>query len=76
LARRLLELADRHGQREGQKIRIVLRLTQSDLASLVGATRVATNRQLQRFQQQGMVSWQSQQITLLKPEALRKLALI
>jgi CRP/FNR family transcriptional regulator, cyclic AMP receptor protein len=76
LARRLLELADRHGQREGQKIRIVLRLTQSDLASLVGATRVATNRQLQRFQQQGMVSWQSQQITLLKPEALRRLALI
>jgi CRP/FNR family transcriptional regulator, cyclic AMP receptor protein len=76
LARRLLELAERHGQREGETMRITLRLTQTDLASLVGATRVATNRQLQRFQQQGIVSWQSQHITLLKPSALRKLALM
>lgn len=76
LARRLLELAERHGRREGDGLRINLRLTQSDLASLIGATRVATNRQLQRFQQQGVVSWQAQHITLLKPAVLRRLALL
>jgi CRP/FNR family cyclic AMP-dependent transcriptional regulator len=76
LARRLLELAERHGRREGEGMRIDLRLTQSELAALIGATRVATNRQLQRFQQQGVVSWQAQHITLLKPSVLQKLALI
>ncbi|HTE83531.1 MAG TPA: Crp/Fnr family transcriptional regulator [Dehalococcoidia bacterium] len=76
LARRLLELGERHGRREGDRIRINLRLTQSELASLIGATRVATNRQLQRFQQQGVLSWQAQHITLLKPAVLRKLGLL
>jgi CRP/FNR family cyclic AMP-dependent transcriptional regulator len=76
LARRLLELAERHGRRQGDGLQIALRLTQSDLASLVGATRVATNRQLQRFQQQGLLTWQAQHITLLKPAALRRLALL
>jgi CRP/FNR family transcriptional regulator/CRP/FNR family cyclic AMP-dependent transcriptional regulator len=76
LARRLLELADRHGHRLGDGVRIDLRLTQSDLAALIGATRVATNRQLQRFQHQGVVSWHAQHITLLKPAVLRRLALL
>jgi CRP/FNR family transcriptional regulator/CRP/FNR family cyclic AMP-dependent transcriptional regulator len=76
LARRLLELADRHGRREGDAVRIELRLTQSDLASLVGATRVATNRQIQRFQQQGVLRWQAQHVTLLKPNVLKRLALL
>jgi len=76
LARRILELMERHGQRDGAAMRIGLRLTQTDLASLVGATRVATNRQLQRLQQQGVLQWQSQHITVLKPAALQKLALL
>ncbi len=76
LARRLLELGERHGRREGDGIRIDIRLTQSDLASLIGATRVATNRQLQRLQQQGVLTWQAQHITLLRPAALRRLALL
>ena len=46
------------------------------LAALVGATRVATNRQLQRFQQQGALDWHAQHITLLKPAILRRLALL
>jgi CRP/FNR family cyclic AMP-dependent transcriptional regulator len=76
LARRLAELAERHGHQEADGILIGLRLTQSELASLVGATRVATNRQLQRFQQQGLLRWQAQRITVLKPAMLRKLAMI
>lgn len=76
LSRRLLELAERHGKQDGAGTRIELRLTQTDLASLIGATRVATNRQLQRLQQQGVLKWQAQHITVLKPAALRRLALL
>ncbi|MHB8575804.1 MAG: Crp/Fnr family transcriptional regulator [Dehalococcoidia bacterium] len=77
LARRLLELSEAHGDDQSDgSIRLRLRLTQSDLASLVGATRVATNRQLQRFQSLGFVTWQSQHITLQKPNELKRLAMI
>jgi CRP/FNR family transcriptional regulator/CRP/FNR family cyclic AMP-dependent transcriptional regulator len=77
LARRLLELAEMHGEGDPKgPIVLKLRLTQSELASLIGATRVATNRQLQRFQARGIVSWESQRITLQKPAELRRLALI
>jgi CRP/FNR family transcriptional regulator, cyclic AMP receptor protein len=76
LSRRILELMDRHGQRDGAGVRIELRLTQDYLARLIGATRVATNRQLQRLQQQGVLQWQSQHITVLKPAVLQKLALL
>jgi CRP/FNR family transcriptional regulator, cyclic AMP receptor protein len=76
LARRILELVERHGQRDGPGVRIRLRLTQTDLASLVGATRVATNRQLQRLQQQGVLDWESQHITVLKPAVLQRLAML
>jgi CRP/FNR family transcriptional regulator/CRP/FNR family cyclic AMP-dependent transcriptional regulator len=77
LARRLLELAEMHGEGEPNgPIVLKLRLTQSELASLIGATRVATNRQLQRFQARGIVSWESQRITLQKPAELRRLAMI
>jgi CRP/FNR family transcriptional regulator/CRP/FNR family cyclic AMP-dependent transcriptional regulator len=77
LARRLLELAETYGQ-PGERGAVVLklRLTQSELASLIGATRVATNRQLQRFQALGIVSWENQRITLKKPDELRRLAVI
>jgi CRP/FNR family cyclic AMP-dependent transcriptional regulator len=75
LARRILELMERHGRRDGTAVKIGLRLTQTDLASLVGATRVATNRQLQRLQQQGVLEWHAQHISVLKPAALQKLAL-
>jgi CRP/FNR family transcriptional regulator/CRP/FNR family cyclic AMP-dependent transcriptional regulator len=76
LARRLLELMERHGRQEGGGVRIGLRLTQTDLAALIGATRVATNRQLQRLQQQGVLNWQAQHITVLKPAVLRKMAML
>ena len=76
LAQRLLDLAEKHGRPEGERIQINLRLTQSELASLVGATRVATNRQLQRLQQRGLIDWEARRIRILKPAALRKLALL
>ena len=77
LARRLLELAETYGEAgENGSIVLGIKLTQSELAGLIGATRVATNRQLQRFQAQGAVSWEGRIITLTTPDALRRLAII
>jgi CRP/FNR family cyclic AMP-dependent transcriptional regulator len=78
IARRLLELAETHGTGDLRRgpVELTLRLTQSELASLVGATRVATNRVLQRFQQRGIVSWDAHRFTLEKPAELRRLAII
>lgn len=78
LARRLLELAETYGEGDLRKgpVVLTLRLTQTELAALVGATRVATNRTLQRMQSLGMLSWEAQRITLRKPADLRRLAVI
>ena len=46
LAKRLLELAEKHGTMTAGGIEIDLQLTQQDLAAAVGVSRVAMNRQL------------------------------
>ena len=68
LARRLLELADRYGR--GQEID--LDLSQTDLASLVGATRETVNRALAAFRQQGLIDVHDHRIVILQPDLLRQ----
>jgi CRP/FNR family transcriptional regulator, cyclic AMP receptor protein len=68
LARRLLELAERHGS--GREID--LDLSQTDLASLVGATRETVNRALAAFRQQGLIDQQGHRIVILQPHLLRQ----
>lgn len=68
LARRLLELADRYGR--GQEID--LELSQTDLASLVGATRETVNRALAAFRQQGLIDVHDHRIVILRPDLLRQ----
>jgi len=66
LARRLLELAERYGR--GEEID----LSQTDLASLVGATRETVNRALAAFRQQGLIDVRGHRIAILEPELLRR----
>ncbi len=68
LARRLLDLAERHGS--GREID--LELSQTDLASLVGATRETVNRALAAFRQQGLIDQQGHRIVILQPDLLRR----
>lgn len=57
LARQILAFGERYGIRQvGGKILIPLRLTQSDLADLVGASRERVNQVLGEFRQQGLLS--------------------
>lgn len=46
LAKKILDLGDTFGIREGGQIRIGVKVTQKDLASMIGATRESINKQL------------------------------
>jgi CRP-like cAMP-binding protein len=68
LARRLLDLAERYGR--GREID--LELSQTDLASFVGASRETVNRALAAFRQQGLIDVQDHRIIILQPDLLRR----
>ena len=72
LARRLLILAREHGIPTDEGVEIGLRVSQQDLASMIGASRVAVNKQLQNWRQAGIVDVRRQRVTVLKPEALEE----
>ena len=71
LARKLLELAQRYGCVDCNGVRIDMPLTQSDLASLIGATRESTNKALGNFKRNGYIRSEQNHITIVDPEALR-----
>ncbi len=75
LARKLLELAQDHGLVETGGVRINLALTQSDLASLIGATRESINKALGAFRRQGLILVEGSHIIIVDPDALRELGL-
>ncbi len=70
VARTLLEMADRYGVR-AEGIEIDFALTQTDLATMVGATRERVNRTLAVFRAQGLVELRGKKIVLLDPDRLR-----
>ncbi len=74
MARRLLELADDHGRETPQGIEVELPLTQSDLAGMLGATRVSVNRLLGVYQDARLIALGRGTFTILKPETLRERA--
>jgi len=72
-ARKLLELADRHGTAVADGRRIGIRVPQGELASMVGASRENVNRALSRLITLGAVSIQQGHITILDEARLRSL---
>lgn len=71
LAKQLLALADERGVKTPEGIRIALRLNQTELASMIGATRESVNRCLNAFAARGIVGLDRDTITLRTPEQLR-----
>jgi CRP/FNR family transcriptional regulator, cyclic AMP receptor protein len=73
LARRLLQLAEEHGQATGsgnESVRISVRVTQEELAQMVGVTRESVNRLVASFTDRGWIDWNDGLPILLRPEAL------
>jgi len=73
LARQILAFAERYGRQEEDGTRIPLRLTQSDLAELVGASRERVNQVMVEFRQKGYLSVDSShRILVHQPEDLAR----
>lgn len=74
LALRLLELARRYGEADGQGHRIALPLTQDELAGLVGSSRESVTKALRRFRDEGWVDTGRRRVTILDGPALQRFA--
>ena len=73
LARKLLELAQGYGRVTSDGVKIDMTLTQSDLASLIGATRESTNKALGHLKRGGIIRMEQNQITIVDPDTLREM---
>src|ERR1700752_4692738 len=73
LAHELLRLADRHGRRTQKGIVIELRLSQEDLAVMIGVGRQTINRLLKSLDQDGIVTTAYPSLTIQNAEPLQRL---
>jgi len=74
VARQIQSFARQYGQPSADgTVTIPIRLTQSDIASLVGATRERVNQVITSFKQQGYIAVdRTYHITIHNPEALER----
>lgn len=72
----LLNLSGTQGRPapDGRGVRIEASLTQSDIASFVGATRERVSRALSGFRSQGAIFWDGAHWVVLKPDVLTRRA--
>lgn len=74
VARVLLELGERFGQVEGERIRLDLPLTQAEVAALVGSTRQSVNASLRDLEHEGRIERRGRRLLLFDPASLRRAA--
>ncbi len=72
VAKKLLDLAESHGIKVGDGLRIDLRLTQQEIASMVGASRESVNKVLGYFTEKDYISTDKHRITLKSVADLKK----
>lgn len=72
VAKKLLQLASKHGVQTARGLRIDIALSQQELAEMVGATRPRVNEQLRALSRDGLIEVERQTIVLLKPRELKK----
>jgi CRP/FNR family cyclic AMP-dependent transcriptional regulator len=73
VAKKLVELADAHGSKaEDGGIRIEMRLTQQELASMVGASRESVNKVMGYFVDKNFISTDKHRITLHRIADLKR----
>lgn len=70
LARKLLDLAEDYGESADQGITVSVRMTQGELAQMVGMSRPNVNRLLAEFESQGWIDWNEGRPVLLRPDLM------
>jgi CRP/FNR family transcriptional regulator, cyclic AMP receptor protein len=73
LARRLLKLAELYGKPVEGGVEIGLKLSQDDLASLIGVSRQSINKELRNFSDHGWIGMRYSQLTIFDHDALNLL---
>jgi len=74
LAALLVKLAGRAGLREGQQVRLTVRLTRQDLADMVGMTTETATRIMGRFKREKLVSGTAKSLVIRNLPRLQQLA--
>lgn len=72
LAQTLLDLARDHGIKDDEGVLLPLKLSQQDLASLIGVTRESVNLALADLRSRGLVEMESRSLRLRRPEDLQR----
>ena len=72
VAKKLLELADTHGTKVDDGTRIDVRLTQQEIASMVGASRESVNKVMGYFTDKNFISTDKHKITLHRISELER----
>ena len=72
VAKKLLELADEHGQQTDEGTLINVRLTQQELASMVGASRESVNKVIGYFTDKQYISTDRHKITIRRMADLQR----
>ena len=73
LAKTLLHLVDAHGRPVSNGVALGAKLSQRDLANMIGASRESVNRQLSLWEEEGLISRDRGAITILDSAALQML---
>lgn len=74
VARKILALAKQFGISEQGVLRINVRVTQKELAAMIGATRESVNKQLRLFRKNGLIEIKNGYITVNDPVRLARRA--
>jgi CRP/FNR family transcriptional regulator, cyclic AMP receptor protein len=74
LAKRLVTLAEVHGVPDPRGVRIAFKLSQKDLANMIGATRERVNRELAPWRERGLIDVEGGMIVICQPDELKRLA--
>ncbi len=72
VAHTLIDLATQHGISDAEGVVIPLRLSQRDIANLVGLTRETVNFILKDFRLQGLIETDRRRIRIKQPDALQE----
>jgi len=72
VAKKLLELADTHGIKTDEGVLIDVRLTQQELASMVGASRESVNKVLGYFTDKDFISTDKHRVTIHNTNDLKR----
>lgn len=74
LAKKLLELAAAHGAQRPDGVLLDVRLTQEEIANMIGVTRESVNRNLARLRRAGLIQREGRRLLIRDAEGLRQLS--